>query len=184
MASEQKYEQNFDKVWENNFFAHINNYTVCLLCGYQPVVVKKFVIERHYKNKYLSDYSKYVRQEKSNLIEGLKLIYQEGLNSNNNDATSSVKAVSASFAISLLLAKHSRPFIEGDFIKKCLIEAVKSFGNSLTLAEASSIPLSRNTVVSRINNIACSIEEKLKGLLASCHYFSLCLDESTDNRVK
>ena len=30
--------------------------------------------------------------------------------------------------------------------------------------------------------IACSIEEKLKSLLATCTYFSLCLDESTDVR--
>ena len=42
--------------------------------------------------------------------------------------------------------------------------------------------MSKNTVVSRINHIASSIEEKLKYLLATCSYFSLCLDESTDNR--
>ncbi|KYN03211.1 General transcription factor II-I repeat domain-containing protein 2A, partial [Cyphomyrmex costatus] len=175
----------FDKTWENNFFACIYNKTICLLCGYEPSVVKKFVIERHYKNKHFNEYFKYVGQEKCNIIEGLKLIYQEGLNSsssNNNDVTSSIKAVTASYAISLLIAKHSRPFTEGDFIKKCLIEAVKSFGNSLTLAEAASIPLTNMTVASRIHSIASSIEEKLKCLLASCSYFSLCLDESTDNR--
>jgi len=185
MATEQRYEQYFDKTWENNFFGLINNQTVCLLCDYYPVVVKKFVIDRHYKNKHADEYSKYVDQEKRNLIEGLKLIYQEGSNSSSfsdNDNTSSIKAVTASYAISLLIAKHSRPFIEGDFIKECLIEAVKSFGNSLTLAEVASIPLSKKTVASRIFNIACSIEEKLKSLLASCSYFSLCLDESTDNR--
>jgi len=52
----------------------------------------------------------------------------------------------------------------------------------LTLQEAASIPLSANTVKSRINCIASSLQEKLKSLLESCVYFSLCLDESTDNR--
>jgi len=52
----------------------------------------------------------------------------------------------------------------------------------LTLQEAASIPLSANTVKSRINCIASSLQEKLKSLLESCSYFSLCLDESTDNR--
>jgi len=102
MASEQRYEQHFDKTWENNFFGLINNQTVCLLCGYHPVVVKKFVIDRHYKNKHADEYSKYVDQEKRNLIEELKLIYQEGSNSssfNDNDNTSSIKAVTASYAI-------------------------------------------------------------------------------------
>ncbi|KYM87988.1 hypothetical protein ALC53_03206 [Atta colombica] len=32
-------------------------------------------------------------------------------------------------------------------------------------------------------SIACSIEEKLKCLLASCSYFSLCLDESNNSRT-
>ena len=82
----------------------------------------------------------------------------------------------------LFIAKYSKPFIEGDFIRECLIEAIKSFSNSLTLAKASSIPLTKKTVASRIHNITCSIEEKLKYLLGSCSYFSLCLDESTDNR--
>jgi len=93
-----------------------------------------------------------------------------------------MKAVTASYATSLLIAKHSRPFIESDFIKECLIEAVKSFGNSLTLVEVASILLNKKTVAPRIFNIACSEEEKLKSLLASCNYFSLCLDENIDNR--
>jgi len=52
--------------------------------------IKKFVIERRYKNKHFNEYSKYVVQEKCSLIEGLKLIYYEGLKSpsSNNDASS------------------------------------------------------------------------------------------------
>ncbi|XP_070170889.1 general transcription factor II-I repeat domain-containing protein 2-like [Polyergus mexicanus] len=119
--------------------------------------------------------------------QSLKLIYEEGYSDNtnfeiDNNAVSSEKAVTASYAISHLIAKHSKPFTEGEFVKECLIEAVKSFVNSLTLAEATSIPLNKKTVAARVTHIAYSIEEKLKDLLATCSYFSLCLDESTDNR--
>ncbi|XP_070171334.1 protein FAM200C-like [Polyergus mexicanus] len=120
--------------------------------------------------------------------QSLKLVYEEGYSDNtnfeiDNNAVSSEKAVTASYAISHLIAKHSKPFTEGAFVKECLIEAVKSFGNSLTLAEATSIPLNKKTVAARVTHIAYSIEEKLiKDLLATCSYFSLCLDESTDNR--
>jgi len=79
------------------------------------------------------------------------------------------------------LQKIPNPF-EGKFIKECIIAAVKSFGNSLTLEEAAGIPLSDKTVKSKIDDIASSLEKKLKSLLASCSFFSLCLDESTDNR--
>ncbi|XP_067203780.1 general transcription factor II-I repeat domain-containing protein 2B-like [Linepithema humile] len=182
MDSEQRYYQFFDKVWEEVFFACIDNKTTCLLCGYQPDIVKKFVVYRHYKNKHSNEYSKYVDEEKSNLIEGLKLIYQEGRSSNIDNATPSAQALAASYAISNLIAKNSKSFCEGNFIKECLIAAVKSFGNFLTLEEATSIPLTDKTIKSRIDNIASSLEQKLKSLLESCSFFSLCLDESTDNR--
>ncbi|XP_036139535.1 general transcription factor II-I repeat domain-containing protein 2B-like [Monomorium pharaonis] len=182
MDSEQRYDQHFDKVWEESFFTCIDNKIICLLCGYKPSIVKKYVLLRHYKIKHSHEYSKYVDEEKFNLIEGLKLIYQEGCSSNIENVTPSVKALKASYAISNLIAKNSKPFCEGKFIKECLITAVESFGNSLTLEEAASIPLSDKTVQSRISDIASSLENKLKSLLTSCSFFSLCLDESTDNR--
>lgn len=122
-------------------------------------------------------------------MEGLKLVYQEGeddsiyqdrtiSNANNEDA----KALAASYAISLLIAKHSKTFNDGEFLKKCLVETVKCFDNKLTVNEASSIPPSNQTASRRTTNIAFSIEDKLKSLLATCSYFSLCLDETTDNR--
>ncbi|KAL6421408.1 hypothetical protein ACFW04_014196 [Cataglyphis niger] len=132
MADGQRYVQHYDKNWENNFFAFIHNKTICLLCGYKPSHVKKFLIERHYKNKHSNEYAKYNGEEKINLIE-------------------------------------------------CLIKAVKSFGNSLTLAEAASIQLNKKTVAAKVTHIASSIEEKLKYLLATCLYF-LCFDESINNR--
>ncbi|XP_067216876.1 protein FAM200A-like [Linepithema humile] len=121
----------------------------------------------YYKNKHSNEYSKYVDEEKSNLIEGLKLIHQEVRSSNIDNATSSAQALAALYAISNLIAKNSN--------------SVKSFGNFLTLEEATSIPLTDKTIKSRIDNIA-SLLEKLKSLLESCSFFSLCLDESTDNR--
>ncbi|XP_011872403.1 PREDICTED: general transcription factor II-I repeat domain-containing protein 2A-like, partial [Vollenhovia emeryi] len=140
--------------------------------------------QRHYKVKHSNEYSQYVDEEKFNLIEGLKLIYQEGRSPNSDtvNATPSANALTASYAISNLIAKNTKPFCEGKFVKECLIAAVESFGNSLTLEEAASIPLSDKTVKSRIIDIASSLERKLKSLLESCRFFSLCLDESTDNR--
>lgn len=183
MDKMQRYVQSFDRIWEEIFFACVDNKTTCLLCGYQPSLIKKHVLYRHYNNKHSEEYSKYVDEEKRNLIDGLKLVYQEGCSSSSVDnTTSSLKALTASYAISNLIAKHSKPFSEGEFVKECLIAAVESFGNSMTLEEAASIPLNRLTIKSRVNNIASSLANKLKSLLASCAYFSLCIDESTDNR--
>ena len=77
------------------------------------------------------------------LIEGLKLVYQEGRTYIPEEASSVEKARIASYAISHLIAKQGKPFTEGDFVKKCLIEAVKSFGTCITLEDAESIALGR-----------------------------------------
>ncbi|KYN18712.1 General transcription factor II-I repeat domain-containing protein 2B [Trachymyrmex cornetzi] len=180
-----KYVQVFEKSWEiNYFFSCISDRTICLLCGYEPSVVKKFVIERHFKRRHAEDYSNYSNSEKLSVIEGLKLVYQENSipSSSSNDDSSSQKSLQASYAVSLLVAQNSKPFTEGVFVKNCIIEAVKAFGNSLTLEQAMNIPLSAKTVTSRIADINDSIEDKLQDLLKSCKYFSLCLDESTDIR--
>jgi len=50
----------------------------------------------------------------------------------------------------------------------------------LTLQEAASIPLNANTIKSCIDCIAFFLQEK--SLLESYSYFSLCFDESINNR--
>ncbi|EZA53800.1 hypothetical protein X777_06864, partial [Ooceraea biroi] len=77
-------------------------------------------------------------------------------------ATSSVKAFTAWYTISNLIAKNSKPFCEGKFVNKCLIAVVESFGNSLTLEEAASIPLNDKTVKLRIDDSISSSLESVK----------------------
>jgi len=116
---EKKYVQGFDKSWGvNYFFSYISDRTICLLCGFKPLTVKKFVIERHFKNSHSERYSNYFNSEKLNIIEGLKLVHQEDLiASSNDDDSSSQKSLQTSYAISLLIAQNSKPFTENTFVK-------------------------------------------------------------------
>lgn len=74
MVSEQRYVQHYQKVWKNNYFVLISNKTVYRQCGFEPLRIQKFIIQRHYKKKHFNSYSKYVGEEKYDLIEGLKLV--------------------------------------------------------------------------------------------------------------
>ncbi|XP_029160323.1 general transcription factor II-I repeat domain-containing protein 2-like [Nylanderia fulva] len=184
-GSKQNYEQRYDRIWEDIFFVFVRNRTTCVLCGYEPSVVKRYNLKRHYRVKHSGQYSSYTSEEKLKILEGLKLVYQADNSSDlliSNAGNNNAKALAASYAISFLIAKHSKSFSDGEFIKNCLVETVKSFDGKLTVDEVTSIPLSHQTVGRRITNIALSIEDRLKSLLATCSYFSLCLDESTDNR--
>ncbi|EFN88756.1 hypothetical protein EAI_03829, partial [Harpegnathos saltator] len=110
----------FDKVWEQIFFAYISDRVIC---GSQPSLVKKYIVYRHYNTLHCQEYSKYVDEEKQNLIEGLKLVHQEGRDLSVENIQSSTKALTASFAIAHLIAKNSKSYSEGEFVKECLIAA-------------------------------------------------------------
>jgi len=95
----QIYEQQYLKVWKDIFFAFVRNRTICLLCGYEPSIVKRYNLERHYRIKHAAEYSSYGCQEKLNLLEGLKLVYQEGDYQDTLVSNASHKAVAASYAM-------------------------------------------------------------------------------------
>ncbi|CAN7949242.1 unnamed protein product [Ixodes hexagonus] len=94
-------------------------------------------------------------------------------------AKASDETVRASFVISELIAKSSKPFTEGLFVKKCLLEVADATCPSMKKT-FEKISLSPNTVAERINEISENIE---KGLINRCHEFeafSIAVDESTD----
>jgi len=118
-----------------------------------------------------------VDQEKYNLIEGLKLVHQEGCSSISHvDNIISSKALIASYIIFNLIAKHSKSFTEGQFVKECHIAAVQSFKESLTLQEAANIPLSDNKFSYKL--YCFFLTRKIKIFIR----ILLRLDESTDSR--
>ncbi|CAI6350830.1 unnamed protein product [Macrosiphum euphorbiae] len=88
-------------------------------------------------------------------------------------------AVKVSYVLSELIAKHSKPFTEGDFIKTCLIKTAEIIcpGN---LKAFQNISLTRNTVAERITELACNLSNQIKIKIPTFEYFSIACDESTD----
>lgn len=169
----------FQENWELQYFcSEINNKILCLICKSVISVPKLYNIKRHYeqhKSKY-DQYEGLLRQEKlKEFISGYKKqqimftkIPQE------NEA-----AVKVSYVLSELIAKHSKPFTEGDFIKTCLIKTAEIIcpGN---LKAFQNISLSRNTVAERITELACNLSNQIKIKIPTFEYFSIACDESTD----
>jgi len=169
----------FQESWELQYFcSEINNKILCLICKSVISVPKLYNIKRHYeqhKSKY-DQYEGLLRQEKlKEFISGYKKqqimftkIPQE------NEA-----AVKVSYVLSELIAKHSKPFTEGDFIKTCLIKTAEIIcpGN---LKAFQNISLTRNTVAERITELACNLSNQIKIKIPTFEYFSIACDESTD----
>ncbi|XP_035242994.1 general transcription factor II-I repeat domain-containing protein 2B-like [Anguilla anguilla] len=95
--------------------------------------------------------------------------------------TSRDAATRTSFVISHKIAKNSKPFSEGEFVKECLVDSA-----ALLCPEKKEafehVPLSRRTVTRRIEDIAVNLELQLQRDVANFDFFSLALDESCDVR--
>ncbi|UYV74272.1 hypothetical protein LAZ67_11002772 [Cordylochernes scorpioides] len=86
-------------------------------------------------------------------------------------------AVHASYVLLEMIAKHSKPFTEGDFIKECLIKAAEIVcPGSVKTFQA--ISLSRNTVVERVTDMARNLNDQIKEKSSCFEAFSIACDEN------
>lgn len=142
-------------------------------------VCKEFNLKRHYDTNHKAKFdcnTENIRKEKLSSLK-TKLQGQQSMftkvKSENEDALKS------SFIISLEIAKRSKPFTDGDFIKECQLKVADiSFPSQKSIIQ--NISLSRNTVASRINESSQNLESQLKEKIKEFTNFSLAIDESTD----
>ena len=141
----------FQTRWENEyFFKEINGKCVCLICNEDDAVMKAYNVHRHYETIHRS-YTLYTGAEQTQKVKQMAASLQAQqqflffLHANKIQEN----ATTASYEVAKLIAQHSKPFSDGDFVKHCLIkvteimclEKVQDFNN---------VSLSRNTVAWRI----------------------------------
>ena len=135
-------------------------------------------MRRHYETMHKDEYDGYkgeVRKEKLKRMKS-SLCKQRSMLANIN-------AVKASFALSEMIAKSSRPFTEGLFIKECLLKASDILcPNQKKLFEG--ISLSPNTVATRVTELAADVQKQLLATAKNFEAFSIALDESTAQCVR
>ncbi|XP_063768169.1 general transcription factor II-I repeat domain-containing protein 2-like [Eleginops maclovinus] len=174
------------RVFNNNWtakylFTKVGGKAVCLVCGEQIAVFKDYNLSRHYETKHAEKYKNFTDAERARTSEALlaKLQKQQGLFTKLH--TSRDAATEASFVISHKIAKNSKPFSEGEFVKECLVDSA-----ALICPEKKGafeqVLLSRRTVARRIEDIAGNLELQLQHEVASFDFISLALHESCDVR--
>ncbi|GFV37239.1 general transcription factor II-I repeat domain-containing protein 2 [Trichonephila clavipes] len=77
-------------------------------------------------------------------------------------------------------ASRSKPFTVGHFISECLIKANEVLCTALI--KKLSVSLSRNTVASRVDEIADNLRDQHLSTISTLQAYSIAIDESTDIR--
>ncbi|GCC27869.1 hypothetical protein chiPu_0006295 [Chiloscyllium punctatum] len=86
-----------------------------------------------------------------------------------------------SYVISHKIARNSKPFSDGEFIKERLLDSAELICPEEKEA-FENMPLSRRTVMRRIGGIERNLELQLQHRAVNFDFFSLALDESCDVR--
>ncbi|XP_055011762.1 general transcription factor II-I repeat domain-containing protein 2B-like [Boleophthalmus pectinirostris] len=167
-----------DRWKEKYFFWEVGGKPVCLICSQQVAVAKEYNIKRHYET-HAEKYSEYTGQLRTKKLNELasSLQKQQAVFSKCRDTHEG--AVKASYIIAWEIAKASKPFSEGAFVKTCMLKAAELVCPDKRQALAN-ISLSRPTMTERIEELSGDLKSQLKDKAKSFIAFSVALDESTD----
>ena len=171
----------YQERWEADYLV-VNNLgkLQCLVCLQIISVFKEYNVKQHYQTLHEVKYKRYTGESRKALILGLKKKIKQQTTLIPKLGTVQSSALRASYSVSLQLAKSQRPFTDGEVVKSCAIEMAKAFNNVKLAENFDTVPLPRATVQRRIVDMGEQVEKSIYKQIKSSEFFSICLDESTD----
>jgi hypothetical protein len=172
--------RNFQPQWESKYyFGVVKDKTICLICQKSVAVLKEYNIKRHFETLHKDTYGHLEGLLRKSKIDDLKKRLERQQNLFTAGNISSENVVKASFEVAHLIAKKSKPFTDGNFVKDCLLK-VSEIICPEKANDFKNVSLSANTIATRINELAEDIEGQLKENSKKFCALSLAIDESTD----
>ena len=85
----------------------------------------------------------------------------------------------ASYEVARLIAKHGKPFSDGEFVKDYLMKLVGRV-NPEKMDDFNNVSLSRQRITRRIAELSPGVKDQVTEKSKSFDFFSIACDESTD----
>lgn len=173
--------RSYKESWESDYLIANNNGKLqCLVCMNIVSVPKEYNVRRHYTTMHENKYATYTNESRRALVADLKKKLKQQTGMFSKILRSQTHSLHASYAVSLELAKAKKPFTDANLIKKCAVEMAKAFEDSKMAEKFESVQLSHQTIQRRVVAMGEQVENSMLSLVKKSSYFSLCLDESTD----
>ncbi|XP_063788777.1 general transcription factor II-I repeat domain-containing protein 2-like [Pseudophryne corroboree] len=171
----------FQERWESEYMFVINgDKPVCLICYEAVAVMKEYNLRRHFETKHGAKFANFSPQEKQQKVQELKGSLHSQRNIFSKMTAKNDAAVKASYLVAEEIARASKCFSEGAFVKKCMLKVCEQVCPEQRQA-FNNVSLSRNTITDRVRDLAYNLKTKLAEETCSYVAFSLAVDESTDN---
>lgn len=135
-------------------------------------------VQRHYETKHQT-YMSYTGAEREQKVKQMSasLVAQQQYFFRANQAQEN--ATKASYEVAQLIARHGKPFSDGDFIKQRLTKVTEIMCLEKQ-QEFNNVSMSRNTVVRRIEDLSANVKHQLSDKACAFDFYSIACDESTD----
>ncbi|XP_073670885.1 general transcription factor II-I repeat domain-containing protein 2 [Paramisgurnus dabryanus] len=170
----------FNERWKSEyFFTESHNNCVCLICNETVSVMKEYNVKRHYEAKHANSYQKFSDSEREDKVKQLEasLVSQQRLFIRAKESNENITR--ASYEVAILIAKHGKPFSEGEFVQECVMKIAENICPDKK-QEFANLCLARNTIARRIEEISSDIKKQVTKRGHKFDNFSLACDESTD----
>ncbi|KAM8960711.1 general transcription factor II-I repeat domain-containing protein 2-like [Pelodytes ibericus] len=172
----------FKEQWTYDyFFMQYKEKAVCLICQNIVSVFKEYNLRRHYDTQHKDKYDCLVGEVRKDKILKLKNTLTTQKNTFVKQKQLNISSLRASFQVAMLIARTGRPFVEGEFVKECLLSVAKEMCPEKADL-FSTVSLSAPTITRRIEEMGDNLHQHLQNSTKKLSYFSLALDESNDVR--
>lgn len=112
----------FNKEWTSKyFFAEVRSKAVRLICQETVAVLKEYNISRHFSSKHANYANNQSTQERTATAQRLLAGLQAQQNTFIRQTAIQESSAKASYLLAFKLAKTSKPFSEGEFLKECMV---------------------------------------------------------------
>ena len=117
-------------------------------------------MKRHYQTTHANAYNKFTGSDRAEKVEQLEagLVSQQRLFTKVRDSVEN--STKASYEVAMLIAKHGKPFTEGEFVKDCVMKMVDNICPEKQ-QEIANTCLSRNTVARRIEELSADVKRQV-----------------------
>ncbi|XP_042299832.1 general transcription factor II-I repeat domain-containing protein 2-like, partial [Sceloporus undulatus] len=170
----------FNPQWtEDYFFIEHKDKAVCLICHSTVAVFKVYNLRRHYQAHHKDTYDGFVGQVRKDKISRLKTPLTSQQNIFVNQKQQNIVSMRASYEVAQAIASAGKSFMEGEFIKDCLLRVAKVMCPEKADV-FNTVSLSAHTITRRVEELGDNLKQQLQNSAKNLSYFSLALDESNN----
>uniref|UniRef100_A0A5F8GNQ2 HAT C-terminal dimerisation domain-containing protein n=1 Tax=Monodelphis domestica TaxID=13616 RepID=A0A5F8GNQ2_MONDO len=170
----------FKEQWTYDyFFMQYKERAVCLVYQNIVSVFKEYNLCQHYQTQNTDKYDCLVGDVRKDKILKLKNTLTTQQNTFVKYKQLNISSLRASFQVAKLIVCTGRPFMEGEFVKECLLSVAKEMCPEKADL-FSTLSLSGTTITRRIEEMGDNLHQHLQNSARKLSYFSLALNESND----